>query len=57
MLDSDRLTSGSRALRAIAFTLLLALVFRVLDPPQPTTRTSFLMQSVAPTISAFLSQV
>lgn len=53
MSDTTRFTSRSCALRAMAFTLLLALAVRFLETPQPQ-RTSFLLQSVVPTISIFL---
>ena len=34
MLDTDRLSSGSRLIRAMVFTLLLLFVFRFLAPPR-----------------------
>ncbi|KPQ39440.1 MAG: hypothetical protein ACLFQ7_00640 [Phormidium sp.] len=54
MLDRDRLSSGSRLIRAMVFTLMLAVLFQFLDSPQPSQETG-LWQSVFPKITAFLS--
>jgi|GEM_PF-1943900 hypothetical protein len=54
MLDSDRLSSSSRLIRAMVFTLMLVILFQFLDSPHPSQETG-LWQSVFPKITALLS--
>lgn len=54
MLDSDRLSSGSRLIRAMVFTLMLAVLFQFLDSPHPSQETG-LWQTVFPKITTLLS--
>ena len=54
MLDTDRLSSGSRLIRAMVFTLLLLFVFRFLAPPESSEDLS-LWQTLLPRITTLLS--
>ncbi|WP_159789785.1 hypothetical protein [Sodalinema gerasimenkoae] len=54
MLDTDRLSSGSRLIRAMVFTLLLLFVFRFLGPPESSEDLG-LWQTVLPRITTLLS--